>query len=132
MSHHQDHDSGHAHAHGSDHAHDHVHAHGHEQSHAHEHSHTHSHDHAHDHAHAPSGDGRVHSHAPSPMPFDQQLQTLFTHWIRHNDSHAGTYSDWAKKARDKGMEKTAALLDEIADMTAALNRKIEEAARSLN
>lgn len=66
------------------------------------------------------------------MPFDQQLRTLFAHWIRHNDSHAGTYSDWALKARAQGMEKTADLLVEIADMTAALNLKIDEAARSLD
>ncbi|MBU1172635.1 MAG: hypothetical protein KKD44_24005 [Proteobacteria bacterium] len=57
--------------------------------------------------------------------------TLFSHWIRHNDSHAGTYSDWAKKARDKGMEPTAVLLEEIAGMTSALNKKIEEAAQSV-
>lgn len=65
------------------------------------------------------------------MTFEEQLQTLFSHWIRHNESHAGTYADWAKKARDKGLETTADLLDEIASMTSALNRKIDEAAQSV-
>ena len=56
---------------------------------------------------------------------------LFDHWVRHNDSHVGTYSDWATKARDNGMTETAALLDEVAGLTEKVSRKIEEAAKSL-
>lgn len=65
------------------------------------------------------------------MPFEEQLRTLFSHWIKHNDSHAGTYGEWAKKAREHGMNDTATLLDEIAAMTADLNKKIEQAAQSV-
>lgn len=65
------------------------------------------------------------------MSFEDQLKTLFSHWIKHNDSHAGTYSDWAKKARDHGMDETATLLDEISAMTAELNKKIEQAAQTV-
>lgn len=90
-------------------------------------SHHHDHDHHHHHDH---GDHK-HGHTESPMPFDEQLRTLFSHWIRHNDSHAGTYAEWAKKAIDHGMEETAALLNEIAAMTAELNKKIEQAARTV-
>ena len=65
------------------------------------------------------------------MSFEDQLKTLFSHWINHNNSHAGTYSDWAKKARENGLEETAALLDDIAAMTAELNKKIEMAAKTV-
>lgn len=65
------------------------------------------------------------------MSLEDQLKTLFSHWIKHNESHAGTYGDWAKKAREHGMADTAALLDEIAAMTAELNTKIEMAAKTV-
>lgn len=97
---------------------------------SHHHDHHHHHDHG-DHKHDHHSHDHTHGHKESPMPFDEQLRTLFSHWIKHNDSHAGTYAEWAKKARDHGMEDTAALLDEIAAMTAELNKKIEQAAKTV-
>lgn len=81
-----------------------------------------SHHHHHDHDH---------HHSESPLTFEEQLKTLFSHWIKHNESHAGTYRDWAEKARKNQMEKTAVLLDEIASLTDDVSRKIEEASESV-
>jgi hypothetical protein len=65
------------------------------------------------------------------MTFQEQLKTLFDHWIRHNDSHSGTYRDWAKKAKDQNMADTAALLEDVAELTDKVSRKIEEAAKTV-
>ncbi len=65
------------------------------------------------------------------MTFEEQLKTLFDHWIRHNDSHVASYKDWAEKARSRQLGETAALLDEVAALTENVSRKIDEALKSI-
>lgn len=81
----------------------------------------------HDHGHH----DHDHHHHETKMSFEDQLKTLFDHWIKHNDSHAGTYRGWAQKARDNNMSETASLLEEIAAMTAKISKKIDEASASV-
>ena len=86
------------------------------------HNHSHGGGHSHDHDH---------HHQETTMTFEEQLKTLFEHWINHNGSHAGTYRDWAKKAADKNMDTTASLLEEIAVMTEKISDKIREASETV-
>jgi hypothetical protein len=53
---------------------------------------------------------------------------LLEHWIRHNDDHAETYRDWAKKAKEKNMDEAGLLLEDAAEMTLMISKKFKEAA----
>ncbi len=78
-----------------------------------------------------NGHSHDHHHNETKMSFEEQLATLFEHWINHNGSHAGTYKDWAKKAADNNMADTAALLEEVAAMTEKISDKIREASETV-
>ncbi len=85
-----------------------------------ENHHHHHHDgHHHDH--------HDHHHKKSELSFEEQLETLFKHWINHNESHGKTYKEWSDKANDKKMENIGKILDEVASMTDGINVKIKEA-----
>ena len=80
-------------------------------------SHHHDHHHHHGHSHEAGAD----------MPFEEKMAKLLAHWIRHNDDHAGSYRDWADKARSGDQTEVAAVLDEVAEMTEAITAKFKEA-----
>ncbi|MBI5142223.1 MAG: ABC transporter ATP-binding protein [Nitrospirae bacterium] len=46
-----------------------------------------------------------------------KLAHRISHWLEHNEEHAGTYSEWAGKAREMGKPELAGVLDEIAAET---------------
>jgi len=77
---------------------------------------THHHHHDHDH-----GIG-------NSLSFDEKMIKLLEHWAKHNDDHAETYRDWAKKAKEKNMDEAGSLLEDAAEMTLAISKKFEEAA----
>ena len=84
------------------------------------HKHHHEHDHHHDH----------HEHdVKSELSFDEKMIKLLDHWLKHNEDHAGTYRDWAEKARQNQLEAVAALLEEVCGLTAEINAKFESAAK---
>ncbi|MDQ1330979.1 MAG: hypothetical protein QG578_1244 [Thermodesulfobacteriota bacterium] len=69
-----------------------------------------------------------HSHdTVSALSFEQKMAKLLEHWINHNKEHAGTYRDWAGKAKDKDMGKVFILLEEAAAITDEINIKFEDA-----
>ena len=78
---------------------------------------THHHHHDHDHEIA------------STLSFDEKMIKLLEHWVKHNDDHAETYRDWAKKAKEKNMNEAGSLLEDAAEMTLEISKKFEEAAR---
>ncbi|MGD9082945.1 MAG: hypothetical protein PVJ50_08065 [Desulfobacterales bacterium] len=63
----------------------------------------------------------------STLSFDEKMIKLLEHWIKHNEDHAETYRDWAKKAKDKSMDKAGSLLEDAAEMTLMISKKFEEA-----
>ena len=63
----------------------------------------------------------------STLSFDEKMIKLLEHWIRHNDDHAETYRDWAKKAKEKNMDEAGSLLEDAAEMTLMISKKFEEA-----
>ena len=116
--------------------HDHTHDHstGQEHSHPHDHSSHHDHDHSHDHGHSHSH-GHDHSHDHDPvkeMTLEQKLNTLFSHWIGHNDSHKDNFLSWAEKARDAGLTEVASSLEQAGSLSQEVTKKLEAALANLS
>jgi hypothetical protein len=65
------------------------------------------------------------------IPFDEKLEKIIRHWIKHNEDHALNYRNWAEKAKANGNEKTAGFLEEAAEMSQAINEKFEAALAGL-
>ena len=76
-------------------------------------------DHHHHHHHDHDSRGEI--------PFDEKLEKIIRHWIKHNEDHALNYRNWAEKAKANGMENAAVLLAEAADMSLAVNERFEAA-----
>ena len=76
------------------------------------------HNHEHDHTHE----------IQSTLSFDEKMIKLLEHWITHNNDHAETYRDWAKKAKEKNMDEAGSLLEDAAQMTLVISKKFEETA----
>ena len=62
---------------------------------------------------------------PAALAFDEKLIKLLEHWIRHNQEHAQTYSDWAEKAAADSKREVAILLEEAVSLSMDLRRKFE-------
>ena len=114
---HDDHSTGQEHSHTHDHGHDHDHSHDHGHSHDHSHDHGHSHDHSHD--------------PVKEMTLEQKLNTLFSHWIAHNDSHKDNFLSWAEKAKDAGLAEVAASLEQAGSLSQEVTKKLEAALANL-
>ncbi len=63
----------------------------------------------------------------SELTFDEKLEKLLSHWIKHNEDHAETYREWMAKAEDNGLTKTGKILSEAAELTLQINSKLQEA-----
>ncbi|MFO7559969.1 MAG: hypothetical protein R6X10_14130 [Desulfobacterales bacterium] len=72
-----------------------------------------------------------HHEKEGDMPFREKLEKLLEHWVKHNTDHAETYRAWMKKAEMEGMKEVANRLEEAAEMTIQINKKFEEAIRSV-
>ena len=63
----------------------------------------------------------------SELTFDEKLEKLLDHWIKHNEDHAETYREWMAKAEDNGLAKTGKILLDAAELTIQINSKLKEA-----
>lgn len=72
-----------------------------------------------------------HHDTESNLSFEEKLVKILEHWLKHNIDHAETYKDWADKAREKGLNEAASLIENAADITAGLNEKFESAIDSV-
>lgn len=79
-----------------------------------------SHDHDHTHTHS-------HSHGSSDMSMEEKLNTLFSHWIDHNDSHKDNFFSWAGKAREAGLAEVADALEAAGTLSDQVTGKLKEA-----
>jgi hypothetical protein len=77
-------------------------------------------DHHHDHHHH-------HHDSHGELSFDEKIEKMLSHWIKHNQDHASNYRNWAEKAKTNGMDKAGILLEDAADMSLAINEKFEAA-----
>lgn len=83
-------------------------------------------------SHHDHDDHHHHEHdRPAELSSDQKLVKLLEHWIRHNQDHAKTYSDWAAKAAVESKGEVAVLLNEAVSLTLDLNRRFEKALKKL-
>ena len=115
-----DHSTGQKHSHTHDHSNDHGNAHDHSHDHDNGHGHSHSHDHG-------------HTHDPvEEMTLEQKLNTLFAHWIDHNDSHKDNFLSWAKKAREAGLTEVAVSLEQAGSLSQEVTKKLEAALANLS
>lgn len=90
-----------------------------DQKHGNDHNHHHHHEHHH---------GEGHEHGAKEMPVSEKLKKMVSHWIRHNDDHAATYRQWARRAADEGMNDVAEILESVAEQNLAVNKDLEKAA----
>jgi hypothetical protein len=97
----------------------------------HEQNHDHSHNHSHEHKHS-DDQGHSHSHNHGEeMSLEQKLDTLFSHWIDHNDSHKDNFLSWAKKAREAGLTQVASSLEQAGSLSCEVTKKLEQALANL-
>lgn len=47
----------------------------------------------------------------------EKLKHLLNHWMEHNEEHAKTYLEWAKKAEVSGNQELMQMLNKIAGDT---------------
>lgn len=86
--------------------------------------HHHDNDHHHHHHH--------HHGTESTLSFEEKLDKLLRHWIKHNVDHATNYTDWMEKAKGAGMEAVAEKLKKATDLTLTINKSFEEALDTLS
>jgi len=99
-------------------------------SHDHDHSHDHSHHHHHSHSHGHShGSGEA---SGAEMSMEEKLNTLFSHWIDHNDSHKDNFISWASKAREAGLNEVADSLDQAGSLSDQVTQNLKKALEKLN
>jgi rubrerythrin len=88
--------------------------------------------HHHDDHHHEGHGHHTHSHdQQSSLTFQEKMIKLLEHWIKHNQDHANTYTDWAAKAEDEKMVDVANLLKEAATMNQDINIKFEAALKQI-
>ena len=61
------------------------------------------------------------------IPFDEKLEKIIRHWIKHNEDHALNYRNWAENAKANDQHQAAVLLEEAAGMSLSVNQKFEAA-----
>ena len=76
--------------------------------------HTHTHTHTHDESH-------------SEMTFEEKVNKLLEHWIKHNDDHAATYREWADRAQKEGMDEIAGIIHAAAAKNISINDEFKQA-----
>jgi hypothetical protein len=95
----------------------------HHEEHSHQHPHEHSHSHPHEHPHP-------HEHEavkPSADPLETtRLRKMVEHWISHNEDHAGSYRQWANRARAAGYGAAGDILEQVASEVVKQNEKFAE------
>ena len=68
-----------------------------------------------------------HHDVKSDLTFEDKLIKLLEHWLKHNADHAGTYREWAQRARSNNLSQVGDLLDQVSAMSADLDDKFREA-----
>ncbi|MDR3557712.1 MAG: hypothetical protein P4L55_23390 [Syntrophobacteraceae bacterium] len=83
----------------------------------HEKHHGHHEEHSHEHAAAKTSD---------EPPETSRLRKMVEHWISHNEDHAGSYRQWANRARQAGYGAAGDILEQVASEVVKQNEKFAE------
>lgn len=71
-------------------------------------------------------------HEAKAVPDDlAKLRILLPHWIEHNDEHAGSFREWAGRARGMGLEAVAKQIEVAAEEMAACGQALAAALKEL-
>ena len=70
-----------------------------------------------------------HSHA-SPSD-SEKLIKMIEHWIHHNQDHASSYREWARRAEEQGHQEVCQILQSVADGSVQQNESMEKALQLL-
>jgi hypothetical protein len=68
-----------------------------------------------------------HDDTQADLTFEQRMLRMLDHWIKHNESHALTYKDWAAKARQNKLLEVEKLLNDVAESTLKVNSQFKDA-----
>jgi hypothetical protein len=68
----------------------------------------------------------------SDLTFEERLIKLLDHWIKHNESHAGTYQEWAEKAASSGLPAVSEQLKEVCSLTQSIDSKFKQVLALMN
>ncbi len=66
-----------------------------------------------------------------PLTFEERMIKLLQHWTKHNTDHAETYREWGKRAGEQNLAEIESILNEVAEMTVAINAKFLAAAEKV-
>ena len=72
-----------------------------------------------------------HHDSQGELSFDEKIEKMLSHWIKHNEDHASNYRNWAEKAKANGKEQIWEFLIEAAQMSLATNDLFEKALAEL-
>ncbi len=76
-------------------------------------------------------DHHDHHHHETELGFKDKLETLFTHWIDHNNSHKDSYLSWGHKASHENLEAVTKILEEAAALSDQITLKLVQALEQL-
>jgi len=61
----------------------------------------------------------------------EKLKSLLHHWQEHNDEHAETYRDWARKTASLGNKELSLILESLYTQTKELSELFEKARKKI-
>lgn len=64
------------------------------------------------------------------MDQKKKLSVVIEHWIEHNESHMGEYKKWAQTARELGLDKVRAEIEEAVEKLSQSNKHLEKALKA--
>lgn len=109
--------------------------HGHEHDHHHGH-HEHHHHHHNNHEEKSSAGGREEAAKGAPLAGEitdrVKLVKIMDHWIHHNEEHARSYEEWARRAETLGEAEVASLLVDMARDTRRHGEGLQAALKKLS
>ena len=53
-----------------------------------------------------------------------KLRILLPHWIEHNEEHAASFQEWARKARELGLEAVAEQIERAVEQMVACGQAL--------
>jgi hypothetical protein len=57
----------------------------------------------------------------------EKLKHLLEHWMKHNEAHVKTYSEWAQKVEAIGEDELSGIIRQIADNSKKLDELFKKA-----
>jgi rubrerythrin len=56
-----------------------------------------------------------------------KITHIIRHWINHNEDHRASYSEWASRASEMGLDEVAGILKEVAEDARIQSDRLQKA-----